>query len=89
MTKINGIEYPDELLEWLQPGNVLRGNLVYGYPKKVVYHILEIVEEDQAVLKWWSKYKQRWIYRVEWFYKLKLAYKDGNLEFVKKEEVWK
>ena len=86
MKEINGIEYPEELLEWLQPGNVIR-----IYPKrtfsKEVLHILAIVEEDQLVVKTWWKYKQRWHYKVIWFFALKLAYRDGNLEFVKKEKL--
>ena len=86
MTIINGIEYPGKLLALLKPGNVLR-----AYPKrpfsKEVLHILAIVEEDRLVVKTWWKHHQRWHYRVVWFYELKLAYRDGNLEFVKKEKL--
>ena len=83
MGKINGMEYPDELLDWLQPGNVIR---VYPNTKfsKEVLHILAIVDEDQAVVKAWWKHKQRWHYKVEWFYALYLVYRGGDMELVKK-----
>lgn len=83
MKEINGIEYPEELLEWLQPGNVIR-----TYPtrplSKEVLHILAIVEGDQAVVKSWWKHKQRWHYRVTWFYVFKYMYNNDTLELVKK-----
>lgn len=82
MIEIKGYEYPEELIEWLRPGNKIR-----IYPKqlhrKEVLHILAIVDEDRLVTKSWWKYKQRWHYRVEWFYMFKLNYRDNNIELVK------
>ena len=84
MKDINGIEYPEELLDLLQPGNVIK-----VYPKsryaKEVFHIRAIVDEDQVVVKAWWKHKQRWHYSVEWLFAFKLMYRDGHIEFVKKE----
>ena len=85
MAEIKGYEYPEELLKWLQVGNVVRVNIVYKSPV-VVYHILAIVDEDRAVVKSWWRRKQRWHYQVIQFYSFLLDYEGENIEFVKKEQ---
>jgi len=32
------------------------------------FYVLAIVDEEYFAIKWWNKYKQGWIYEVEWEY---------------------
>jgi len=83
MKTINGIEYPGELLELLQEGNAVRINMAMPV-RNEVHHIIKVVDEDYVVVKFWSRYKQRWIYEVNWLYKYLLDYNGENMELVKK-----
>ena len=60
----------DALPDWVKPGISFH----YSTDQKK-YHVRAIVDE-QAVLRWWGKTKQRWHYSVEpveWF-----AVRDGD-----------
>jgi hypothetical protein len=43
-------------------------------------HIRAIVDNSQVVFKWWSRSKQRWIYKVEDMYYFKSLSRSGNIE---------
>ncbi len=52
-------------IEDIKPGVKIK--LRNGMEKKLL-HIITIVEDDYVVFKWWARYKQRWIYEVEFSY---------------------
>ena len=83
MKTINGMEYPEELLEWLKKVNKIRRNNEWEQHRRL-WHILEIVDEDRVVVKWWGRRKKRWFYEVIWFYAFRLDYESDSLELVKK-----
>lgn len=47
--------------------DLVKGGVFYkvinSRPQKC--HIVELIERDMIVFKWYSKYKQRWIYEVD------------------------
>lgn len=70
----------DELSRWLQPGRKVRQYFNPGNPNNRVEHIRAIVDDDQVVVRWWSKGKQRWVYEVRgrgWY---EMLYHKGNLQ---------
>ena len=78
ITIMSGIEYPDELLEMLQPGNSFWMFVNSGNRKNKLIHILAIIEDEQIVYKFWLPSKG-WIYHIEWIYTFLGWYKEGWL----------
>lgn len=76
---MSGIEYPDELLDMLQPGKSVRVFYKPNHRKNQKRHILAVIEDEQIVYKFWLV-SRGWIYRIEWIYAFLLLYKDGNLK---------
>ena len=73
------IEIPDELIDVLQPGTVVRVHYNENNINNELRHIRGIVDDDQIVYRVWSKRKQTWRYHVEWIYAFHLLFKDGHL----------
>jgi len=43
-------------------------------------HIRAVIDKDQYVFRFWSKYKQRWIYEIRHRYFFELLNRDGKIK---------
>ena len=71
------ITYPVELIEMLQPGNVVRIHYGKDNINNELRHIRAVVDGDQIVYRVWKQ--QSWHYRMRDAYSFLLAYEKGYL----------
>ena len=66
----------------IQPGVSVR--TYHNFPDEIdgLWHIRAVVDDNQIVVREWSKYKKRWYYRVVARYFLWLLWRDGRLKKV-------
>ncbi len=73
------MDYPQELLDLLEPGTKVRVVYQKGNINNQVRHIRAIVDEVQVVYRTWSYTRKSWNYHVDWMYAFQLLWKDGYL----------
>jgi hypothetical protein len=49
-------------------------------PNNCVMHIRGIIDNTEVVYRTWSRRKQRWCYRIDNMFLLKLYWDDGHLK---------
>lgn len=61
--------------------DILQPNMAFTLFKKRL-HVRAIVDDQQVVVRRWSRGKQSWIYEVEDRYYYELAYREGTIQKV-------
>ena len=73
------MEYSDELIKLIQPGNKVELFAGDDNPYNDIYHIRAIVDEQIVVYRTWSKAEQRWRYGIDSLYTFKMYCTNGWL----------
>jgi hypothetical protein len=84
MTEPIGIDYiasiNEELADLIKPGNAVKIFYNPGNINNRLIHIRAIVDDDEIVYRFWSKYRQCWIYEMKNLYFFILLHRDGFLK---------